>query len=173
MNQYIDTINIFFNITFIYNGVYDIICCISILYFPNNKISHIHSNVFCNAEINCFTKRILSYWMLTYSIPRIIAGFCSTPLIKLSCAITYLIEGAIYHIEYKYYNSTNTNALFVIGVSYIFCIISCLQAWNNSELLEFYYLLNKITYSHQNISLFIINSILWYFGTYLTIKYNQ
>ena len=168
MNQYINLFDLFCNSTFIYNGLYDITCSICILYFPNNKISYIHSSIFNNTQIDYFTKRILAYWILTYSIPRTIAGFYNYPIIKMSCAITYFIEAITYHNEYKNYKSTTNNALFVIYVSYIYGLISCIQAWNNNQEISPYYFSNNIIYSYQCIIILTINTFIWYLGIYIS-----
>ena len=166
MNKFIILFDIFSNITFIYNGLYDITCCICILYYPCNKIAHIHSNSFNNTQIDYFTKRILAYWILTYSIPRIIAGFYNYLIIKISCAMTYFIEGTAYYIEYKYYKSTNNKTLFIICTSYILGSISCIQAHTYNIITN---LPNKSIYSYENIIIIIINTIIWYLGINLSI----
>ena len=160
MNKYMQTINTFFNITFIFNVIYDILCCIYILNFPDNKLAHIHSSIFYNEPINSFTKRIFAYWILTYSFPRLISGFYRHPLIKISCAITYFVEGISYHTEFQYYKSANINAIFVAYFSYILGLISLIQACNYFAHIENIYLFNIL----------IFNSLLWYFGIYYTIQ---
>lgn len=58
------------------NGIYDIICSLSIL-FTNNYFSNIHPKLFKDKDIenNVIIRRLLAYWIFTYGILRVFGGY--------------------------------------------------------------------------------------------------
>jgi hypothetical protein len=100
------------NIFIIGNGIYDIICAICILYFPDTPLARLHPDIFtASDELN---KRLLAYWIFTYGIIR---TFSSEKMI--TCA-TYLIESFVYLQELHIHYSTDAEkSIFV----YVSCIL--------------------------------------------------
>lgn len=79
------------------NGIYDIICAISILWFSNpyNYFSILHPKIFKNKTDfeNPIIRRLLAYWILTYGIIRVFS-----PDINI-IAMTYFIEAFCFEYE--------------------------------------------------------------------------
>jgi hypothetical protein len=56
--------NLIFKLFIFINGIYDLLCAIAILFFPNTIIGNIHPSIF---NKDCQLKnRILAYWLITY-----------------------------------------------------------------------------------------------------------
>jgi len=106
---------------FIVNGIYDILCAISILWL-NNYLSNIHLNIFKNKKIskNLVIRRLLSYWIFTYGIVRLFAGFYYNFILNILASLTYFIEAFCF--KYENYISNNMISYKVNFVS-IFSII--------------------------------------------------
>jgi hypothetical protein len=89
------------------NGIYDIICGLSILLLPNTYyIANIHPLVF-NKEYsnNPLLKRLLAYWILTYGFIRVSIIFPSI-IIKILIALSYFIEAYAFAYEYILFKTT-------------------------------------------------------------------
>jgi len=80
------------------NGIYDVLCSISILTDSLPVLNTLHTGVF-REEIAPEAKRLLSYWILTYGVTRILAGVFSERAIAVTAAMTYFIE--IFAFEYE------------------------------------------------------------------------
>jgi predicted CDP-diglyceride synthetase/phosphatidate cytidylyltransferase len=90
------------------NGIYDILCAISILFFPDCILANLHSDIFVSEEVEKINKRLLAYWIMTYGIVR----YLSTD--KMVLCFTYVIEGLVFLHEYYTYNSCKKhNAIYV------------------------------------------------------------
>ena len=71
--------NLIFKLFIFINGIYDLLCAIAILFFPNTIIGNIHPSIF-NKEIKCHSchqlttcqlkNRLLAYWLITYGSIR-------------------------------------------------------------------------------------------------------
>lgn len=72
------------------NGIYDLLCTVVILFFPNTIIGKIHPSIFNNEIISQLNNRFLAYWLITYGS------------INLLIALSYFIEGFAYGYEYIY-----------------------------------------------------------------------
>jgi hypothetical protein len=90
------------------NGIYDIICALSILYFNNNYFSNFHIDIFKDEyKKNNVMNRILAYWILTYGIIRIFAIF-NNYYLNILIIISYLIEILGFVNEEFFYKTTIT-----------------------------------------------------------------
>jgi len=87
------------NYILIINGIYDIICGISILFF-NNIFSKLHTSLFIE-DLSDINKRFLAYWILTYGIVRLYIGWYDE-LIFIG-SITYILEAVF--LEYELLNN--------------------------------------------------------------------
>jgi hypothetical protein len=87
----------------ILNGIYDIICVCSILF--QNQIpelqffADLHPKMFKEKSDLPVLQRILAYWIFTYGIVRLYAGFY--PECYSIAAYTYFIEAFCIFYEYK------------------------------------------------------------------------
>lgn len=93
--------NLILNYLVFLNGIYDLLCALFILLFPNTIIGKIHSSIFKN-QIN---NRLLAYWIVTYGFTRLFI-LQQNKTIDLIIAITYFCEAFAYGYEYIYYNTT-------------------------------------------------------------------
>lgn len=114
------------------NGIYDIICAYSILNFNNNNIfSSIHLNIFKfnNIKNNSIIKRLLAYWILTYGLIRLIAGYNNIKILYLIGALTYFIEAFCFSYENmigKTMNNDKVNFVVILSLIFgLFIIIQC------------------------------------------------
>ena len=106
------------------NGVYDIICSISILLLGNCRISRLHITMFTDNVHNIGNElwhRHLAYWILTYGCVRLMLIINNDN--KL-CAMTYLLEGISYILETLKYKTIKRNGIFV-GISSL-CLFTLL-----------------------------------------------
>jgi hypothetical protein len=112
------------NLIFI-NGIYDIICGISILFFPKSFFADIHISIF-NEEYknNDVIKRLIAYWVITQGVIRISIFFEKSLIIKNVIALSYIIEAYAFSNEYFLFNTTNYyKTLFIIIISLILFIL--------------------------------------------------
>jgi hypothetical protein len=107
------------------NGIYDLLCAVAILFFPNTIIGNIHPSIF-NKEIKCDSRhhlkariiqpdammqkyalnnRLLAYWLITYGSIRCFI-LHENKTINLLIALSYFIEAFAYGYEYIYYKTT-------------------------------------------------------------------
>jgi hypothetical protein len=103
-----------------YNGIYDILCGLSIFFLSNKCIlSKFHSNIFIKEhQNNLLIRRLLSYWILTYGLIRIQKN------IDTLIIITYFLESIVYILEYVLYKSTyGKKSIFVSLLSIILGIL--------------------------------------------------
>jgi len=99
------------------NGIYDIVCAICILYFPDTLPARLHLDSFKNMTDELH-KRLLGYWILSYGIIR---TFSSE---KTILCTTYLIESFVYLQEYVYCAVITERSIFVsISSILIACVI--------------------------------------------------
>ena len=93
------------DIVLITNGVYDIVCVISInlqTYHPVlRSISRLHLNMFTSVEhrSNAVIQRVLSYWIMTYGMIRLCAGLCGEKELYKVASISYFLEALCYEYE--------------------------------------------------------------------------
>jgi hypothetical protein len=121
------------------NGIYDLLCAVGILFYPNTIIGNIHPSVFnpdarmrkyaqedCAGQLN---KRLLAYWLITYGSIRCfilhenktIKCFIlhENKTINLLIALSYFIEAFAYGYEYIYYKTTIKYKVIWISLSSI------------------------------------------------------
>lgn len=173
MSVWLVALDVFFDISFIYNGLYDFVCGIAILYFPEHGLAQLHSKVFTNTRLDPFVKRILAYWILTYGFPRLVAGFYRNALIDASCAVTYFVEGASYHVEQKYFKSANEKATFVAYASYVLGVVALVRACHQWAPVKGFTLTNDRMGQWQSIIAAIVSGIAWSYGVYDAMRQNQ
>ena len=102
----------------IFNGLYDILCAVSILKIINIPIlNKLHLSMFIN-EPTEQEKRWIAYWVFTYGCMRI------SILNKYLISISYLIEASVIINEYFIHKQIYLyNALFVSIISFIIAIL--------------------------------------------------
>ena len=94
-----------FHVILVVNGFYDIVCACSILWlwrFPFfSYLSTLHASMFRDDKHvnNPVIRRLLSYWLLTYGLVRIVAGFQGNDVIDILGASTYFIECFCFEYE--------------------------------------------------------------------------
>ncbi len=89
------------------NGIYDILCCFSILFLseipPFSYLSKLHPTMFAKEEDmqHLVVRRLLAYWLLTYGIIRTAAGFSKKreDVLDMCAAMTYFVEGFAFAYE--------------------------------------------------------------------------
>ena len=107
------------------NGIYDLLCAVAILFYPNTIIGNIHPSIF-NKEIKCHSQpdarmrknkyaqsscagqlnnRLLAYWLITYGSIRCFI-LHENKTMNLLIALSYFIEAFAYGYEYIYYKTT-------------------------------------------------------------------
>ena len=110
-----------FKYLLIINGIYDIFCAFSILWFSNipvlNFFSSLHLNMFKNYKYKdeLAINRILAYWILTYGIVRFIAGINNNQTLQFIAALTYIIEALC--LKYECIINTTMNCYNINFVS--------------------------------------------------------
>jgi prolipoprotein diacylglyceryltransferase len=101
------------------NGVYDLACAASILWF-NNTLSKLHPTMFSRRKHyeNPVIKRLMAYWLMTYGMVRLIAGFSREKNLYLVAAMTYFIEAFCFEYENRIGHTMVTSKVtFVSTVS--------------------------------------------------------
>jgi hypothetical protein len=89
------------------NGIYDIICAISILKFIP-QLRYLHLSIIKNHNYqNVLFERFFAYWIFTYGVIRIHDNYS---LISYS----YYLEAVFFSHEYMNNSTNNKKALFVI-----------------------------------------------------------
>lgn len=104
------------------NGIYDLLCAVAILFYPNTIIGNIHPSIFNShprarqpdarmrkyAQEDCadqLKNRLLAYWLITYGSIRCFI-LHENKTINLLIALSYFIEAFAYGYEYIYYKTT-------------------------------------------------------------------
>jgi hypothetical protein len=98
------------------NGIYDLLCAVAILLFPNTLIGKLHLSIF-NKNIHCHVNiRLLAYWIITYGYIRLFI-LQQSKCINILVALTYFIEAIAYVYEDIYYNTTIKYKTAFISIS--------------------------------------------------------
>ena len=116
--------NLILNFFVFVNGIYDLLCAVAILFYPNTIIGNIHPSIFnsCHhlralqpdarmhkyAQSSCagqLNNRLLAYWLITYGSIRCFI-LHENKTINLLIALSYFIEAFAYGYEYIYYKTT-------------------------------------------------------------------
>ena len=172
MSVWLVALDVFLDVSFIYNGCYDFVCFIAILRFPRHGLAQLHTSVFTNTKLDAFVKRILAYWILTYGFPRVISGLYRNPLHDASCALTYFIEGATYHVELRHFKSANEKATFVAYASYMLGVVALVRACYQWVPIVGYTLTNDRMDSWQSIVATILSGVVWSIGVFDAMRHN-
>jgi hypothetical protein len=98
---------------FIYrlNGIYDIICGLSMLLFNTN---YLHMSMIKKKYRNHHIQRYFGYWIFTYGCMRLFGNYTII-------FISYLLEILFLFNEYNL-NMLNNKSIYVILLSFIFAI---------------------------------------------------
>lgn len=77
------------------NGIYDLLCAIAMLYWPESLLGSIHINVFQEDTVrfNPIVKRLLAHWVFTYGVARLMVMFIQQSWLYFFVAVTYTVEG--------------------------------------------------------------------------------
>lgn len=112
-------VQLFSNIV-LFNGIYDIICAISMLnILPIPFFDKLHISMF--KEHNQKLQRMFAYWILTYGIIRVILyNNWSNGLVS----ITYFLEALCIYNEYMCNQLVYDKSMFVIIMSIFFGIMT-------------------------------------------------
>lgn len=93
------------NYVLLLNGVYDLMCCVGILFLDNwpvfSGLAQLHPTMFA-AKIhseNPVIKRLLAYWLMTYGMARTVAGLKPNNGLDIVAAMTYFIEAYCFEHE--------------------------------------------------------------------------
>jgi hypothetical protein len=93
------------NIILLLNGIYDILCASSILWFSDipvfSTLSKLHTGMFSNDlnRQNPVIRRFFAYWLMTNGMVRIAAALSGTRPLYIIAAMTYFIEAGC--VEYE------------------------------------------------------------------------
>jgi len=100
------------NTIFVINGIYDILCAISILRIVHIPIlDNLHLSVIKKQiDTNIMFKRVFAFWLITYGIMRLSAN-------NKMIAFSYFIEAAFFTNEYFLGTVIEIKALFIIITS--------------------------------------------------------
>ncbi len=107
------------DVVLVSNGVYDLTCAASILWL-NNTLSTLHPTMFSKRHHyeNPVIKRLLAYWLITYGMVRLIAGFSGEKNLYLVASMTYFIEAFCFEYENRIgHNMVTSKVTFVSTVS--------------------------------------------------------
>ena len=118
--KYVDTIS---GVVF-FNGLYDIICGLSILrVLPNSFFATIHKSMFFD---DSGFDHFLAYWILLNGMIRIIGGLnMKSPVCRMIVCWSYLLEaGFVANETYVWHNMHIDRGLFVIVFSLYLAFLS-------------------------------------------------
>jgi hypothetical protein len=109
------------------NGIYDLICGFTILFFSSNTylkpIANLHPMIFKEEFRNDLIKRLLAYWIITYGTIRTAVIFKNN-CIFIMIIISYFIEILAYSNEnYLYKTTDNNKVLWINGLSFLIIIL--------------------------------------------------
>lgn len=94
------------------NGIYDILCSVCIVFFPDTVWARMHADLF--VEQSRLLHRFLAYWIFTYGIIRISVIDKNSRSIPFLVIATYVHEGLVFLLEPP---TLTTSVLFVAAVS--------------------------------------------------------
>ena len=118
----IECLDAFVDALLLVNGVYDVVCAISILWLPASRPGRLHLHVF-NETMPPAANRIFAYWILTYGLDRIIAGAYTSPATDAIAVLSYLMESATYYNESSVFASVDASkARFVYLASLLLSV---------------------------------------------------
>ena len=115
----IECIDAFVDLLLLVNGVYDVVCAISILWLPASCLGRLHLHVFNETETPT-ANRIFAYWILTYGLDRIIAGAYTSPATDAIAVLSYLMESATYYHESSVFASVDAGKASFVYLASLF-----------------------------------------------------
>jgi hypothetical protein len=180
----IECLDAFVDASVLVNGVYDVVCALSILWLPASRLGRLHLHVFKETETPA-ANRIFAYWVLTYGLDRIIAGAYTSPATDAIAVLSYLMESATYYNESSVFASVDAGkARFVYLASLFLSVVvairmalvgggfkgstgGCLGGSNSSfvqesgSVLAETHLLYSKSWSGARVSVFTITAVGW------------
>ena len=114
----------FINIILIINGVYDLVCAASILWLHEipffSTFSKLHPKMFIEQHSDHHViQRLLSYWIITYGMVRIMAGFHRDNALYMVAALTYFIEAFCFEYESRVFNTMVSSKVMFVSMTSI------------------------------------------------------
>ena len=110
------------DIVLILNGIYDILCASSILWFqgipPFSYLAQLHPTMFSEKENseNPTLKRFLAYWIMTYGGLRLTAGFHRDVALDSFAAATYFIEALCFENENRIWKTMVPSKVLFVSI---------------------------------------------------------
>jgi hypothetical protein len=96
------------------NGVYDIVCALSILFMPHTTLGTLHLSIF-TCPVEPLTRRILAFWLLTYGSIRVAHFKGKTQYLV---TVSYLLEAIFFLSEYSvWHTAQGYKVAFVVSSS--------------------------------------------------------
>lgn len=121
--QSTEILDAFVDVSLLLNGVYDVVCALSILWLPTSRLGRLHLHVFKKAETPA-ANRIFAYWVLTYGLDRIVAGMYSSPATDVIAVLSYLMESAAYCNESSTFKSVDTGKAMFVSLASLFLSVT-------------------------------------------------
>ena len=99
----------------VFNGIYDIICGLSIIFLYEtyifSNIAKLHMNMFHNHCKHKDSMRYLGYWIMTYGCIRLFS-FTNHPFLT---ALSYFIEAIVFFNESIFYNKVIESKMLIVS----------------------------------------------------------
>lgn len=118
-----EVLNVFVDASLLMNGVYDVVCALSILWLPTSRLGRLHLHVFKTTETPS-SNRIFAYWVLTYGLDRIVAGMHTSPATDVLAVLSYLMESAAYCNESFTFKSVDTGKAMFVCLTSLFLSVT-------------------------------------------------
>ena len=113
------------------NGIYDLLCAMAMLYWPESLLGSIHINVFQEdtVRLNPIVKRLLAHWVFTYGVARLMVIFIQQSWLYFFVAVTYTVEGLYFKFDGFGMGAVHEDrALFVFVACWVLTALSMLCA---------------------------------------------
>jgi hypothetical protein len=106
------------------NGIYDIVCALSILFAANTElgfsIAQLHTSMFV-MPLDPLARRMLAYWLITYGTIRI-AAVSRNKTVHSLVLMTYLLEAVVFASEHIVHDTTHWHKTAFVSTTCI-CIV--------------------------------------------------
>jgi hypothetical protein len=140
----------YIDILLITNGLYDILCAISII-MDVGPLKTLHTALFTEKIENPLTRHLLAYWIFTYGNIRLLAGIQSD--FAIAAAVTYFIEALCFEYESRIRKSTVTwktdiVALLSVAIGMLVFFVHVSDKITQAE--DWHETQNKIMHTYRN-----------------------
>ena len=111
------------------NGVYDVLCALSILWFyniyPFSELAKLHMNMFDSKadRNNPQVRRLMAYWVFTYGLVRTLSGLHNDKTLNFMAVLTYYIEGSVFLNEILVNKMVKDKTYFVVISSFFLGVL--------------------------------------------------